>query len=427
MNRPQSNRFVCALVILSHLTTSWVASANVGGPSVGILGGLGTTGKSERSFEILERRLQRWLEDEGAQGLAVHAVPGRESEYSNQLELERLQLRHASQELLSATPIGASSAAANAKVKSLLQRLENVEVFGPELQLAYSALAVQAIRNGKRGEAARFLLPAKRLHPEGKLAATLPWNWEGLPERETLENLWADLPESARSCRMTVEGVSAQETVYVNGFAIQNREIQVVPGQTFTFARGTASDELGSFVAACSGPGQRTVRLQSAPVLAWGWDEARKFSLSKISQRHSVATLLVLDKAGDEYNIFVFTPGLGLDQVPTEKPLRSEDIRQSPELPIRWERLQSLIQKHRQESARLALGAAGAGDTFSIAASGRSSPATLDYTVDTTPWYARPSTWVVAGVIASGIAVAVLASRSQSPVQNSSSGLAIRF
>jgi hypothetical protein len=107
-------------------------------------------------------------------------------------------LRHASQELLSATPIGASSAAANAKVKSLLQRLENVEVLGPELQLAYSALAVQAIRNGKRGEAARFLLPAKRLHPEGKLAATLPWNWEGLPERETLENLWADLPESAR-------------------------------------------------------------------------------------------------------------------------------------------------------------------------------------------------------------------------------------
>ncbi len=427
MNRPRSNRFVCALVIFSHLTTSWVATANVGGQSVGILGGLGTTGNSERSFEILERRLQRWLEDEGAQGLAVRAVQGRESEYTNQLELERLQLRQASQDLLSAQPIGSSSAAAVAKVQSLLQRLENVEVFGPELQLAYSALAVQAIRNGKRGEAAKFLLPAKRLHPEGKLAATLPWNWEKLAERETLENLWVDLPQSARSCRMTVEGVSGQETVYVNGFPIQNREIQVVPGQTFTFARGTASDELGSFVAACSGPGQRTVRLQTAPVLAWGWDEARKFSLSKISQRHSVATLLVLDKAGDEYNIFVFTPGLGLDQVPTEKPLRSEDIRQSRQLPIRWERLQSLIHKHQQESARLALGAAGAGDTFSMASTSRSTPATLDYTVDTTPWYARPSTWIVAGVIASGIAVAVLASRSQSPVQNNSSGLAIRF
>jgi len=394
---------------------------------VGILGGIGTAGKSERSFEILERRLQRWLEDEGADGLAVHAVQGNESDYSNQLELERLQLRQASGELLSAQPIGSSSAASKAKVQSLLQRLENVEVFGPELQLAYSALAVQAIRNGKRGEAASFLLPAKRLHPEGKLAATLPWNWDGLAERETLENLWADLPESARSCRMTVEGVSGQENVYVNGFPINNREIQVVPGQTFTFATGTASDALGSFVAACSGPGQRTVRLQSAPVLAWGWDEARKFSLSKISQRHSVATLLVLDKAGDEFNIFVFTPGLALDQVPTEKPLRSEDIRQSRQLPIRWERLQSLIQKHQRESARLALGSAGADDTFSISSTGRNMPATLDYTVDATPWYSRPSTWIVAGVIASGIAVAVLASRSPSPVQNNSSGLAIRF
>jgi hypothetical protein len=113
-------------------------------------------------------------------------------------------------------------------------------------------------------------------------------------------------------------------------------------------------------------PGQGNERSGCKVLRSWLGDGMRlaSFHSRRFPQRHSVATLLVLDKAGDEYNIFVFTPGLELDRVPTEKPLRSEDIRQSPELPIRWERLQSLIQKHRQESARLALGAAGRGIRF---------------------------------------------------------------
>jgi hypothetical protein len=386
--------------------------ANVTATPIGILGGKGIAGEGKRSFEILERRLQRWIEDSQQRRLRVADLQGSEIENRSQLELERLQLQQLAQENLTPTPEGGvSDAGAESRLalESLVTRLMAVHAFGPQLQLGLVALACHALGTGQRARAGVWVQQAQALHPEGKLAAVLPWAWEQHPQRAALESLWAETTlGAARSCRLNVVSAEPLRALFVNGFAVASSELFVTPGRAFSFSQKQALEEVGTVIYSCSGPGERTVRLEAEPVLAWGWDAARKFALSKISQRKSVATLLVLDKHQDQYSIYLFTPGLGVDVVPTERPLRSDDIRSQLALPISWESLDGLIQKHQREAIRMAsIGNTGQPDALKMALS-QAEPL----------WYERPSTWVIAGIIASGIAVAVMASRKEAPVRS---------
>lgn len=411
---------LCVVLIIAQLVLPLGARANVG-----ILGGLGTVGESERTYEILEHRLQKYLEDSPTRRMKIATVQGTESEHRTQLELERLQLQQASEEMLSfvSRRQAPGNGSLRIRVKQLLEKLAGVDAFGPELQTAYVAMALDVLHYGRPAEARVFLTQAKRLHPEGKLAARMPWTWDASQDRAALEAMWSELSQPTLSCRLSWYGAVAEASVFVNGFRFAGDTVSVVPGTRVNISQRKGTDEISNQYASCSGTGARSVKLESAPIIALGWNEARKATLAKISQRHSIATLLVLDKVeatvgadADEYRLYLFTPGLGLDQVPVQRPLRSNEIRKNSALPIEWNGFQQLVEKHQRQVTRLA----GLGDVAMPVQTGDELPGARS-DLDATPWYRQTTTWVVAGALFAGITVAILASRSAAPVQNSTS------
>src|SRR5262245_54863132 len=96
-----------------------VGNCAVIAPEPGVLGivrGTGGESAGEHSYELLEKRLERWLQDRYAKQLRVLKLDSSEQEQKLQFELERLQLGVLSEELLEAGP-GRTNSVLLAKVR----------------------------------------------------------------------------------------------------------------------------------------------------------------------------------------------------------------------------------------------------------------------------------------------------------------------
>jgi hypothetical protein len=369
--------------------------------------------QGQAAFDRLEKRLQRWAENEP--GLGVRATPlaavDRSALSGNLAGWENALLA------LYVSPVVSSAhRSAQTLLSEALTTLAGARDFGPLRQRILLARAVVGWRAGEQSWR-RLWAEAVAISPEGSLAeAAFPSAFSGAERMRFLEATQGVAVEDTRGCSIDLDITPAQTTVSLDGFALgARRHFELVRGRDYRAwlrAEGYASREL---VLDCRRAGQwiETARLERGHDL----EERSVVGLRFLTESEGLPSVVFARPiAADRFGLFLYTPGVGMDAVPTESPLTFASLNESPvdaRMPIVSDVFSDLIARHRAGPFRIQLAQSGE--------PGYVTSATLPAAPADPAWYERKRFWWIVGGVGAGVAAAFLigaAQRQQTPAGN---------
>jgi len=355
----------------------------------------------ERASLILERRLARWLENLDSIQLTVQ----RGASPLSPKELEQESLRKTLD--TSTTQLGdwvsddKSQTGESAELAMKIERLAHGLSLdsGPTLQKAYWTLSARAWKMGDHVSAIRYLRTAVAFHPLGTMVEWAGW------DSKFLESLSPGFQatvmrvsgEVRRNCEWELRVEPSHATLMVNGFDLKLGEKFSLPsGKKYWLEVKSVGFEPWSGLLSCYGPQRRELKIHLRPV-----DDAllaRTISLNSPVRVANKSHCLIAP-AKEEFKIFLYTPNVGLDEIPLTKPLLAAQLLSDPSgaaLPIASDAFVSLFQRHQSS--------AGFPDQQSVGLDTESLASRVQGSVSKPGprWYNDWKVWAVAGLVVGG-------------------------
>ncbi len=375
---------VCWVLLFCYSTTLLAAPLR---PEIGMFRlGEARGEDSRRALGILEARFHRWLENQGS-GLSVQRFGNVNPEVLDQ-EKSLATLRA---ELFDFERL--PSAERSGRVSRLREKRQAVTDAPAGGRWVAASLAWESLSAYGRGEmaAARELWgQALSLSPGGELgdepwAVNAPEGWTRLANRSR--------SQLRRDCLVTLPVGGRLESV--NGFAAEPaEEISLATGNAYWVQWKDAKAQRHQAKVRCERPGQLAV---AAPAQGGS-------SLAAVGGRYGLGRLAFIEPKGEAFHLYVFTDGVGLDEIPLEKGLSVRDVLAQPlaaELPVDRAEFVRLQQSHGWKEDALVAGPWSGPVNRQEAAAQPEAPR----------WYNNWTTWAVAGGIVAGILVACLATK----------------
>jgi hypothetical protein len=374
------------------------------------VGFVGRAGQS--AFERLEKRLERWAENEP--GLGVRTLPLAALDRAP-LEGRLVEWERALTTLYASPPAASAFQSASTTLAEALNSLVGNMDFSP---LRQRILVAQAVVHWRRTESEweRKWSEALALSPEGGLAeSAFPPSFPSAERRRFLEATKSVVIDQTRGCSVDLEISPAQATVTLDGFSMGGRRhFELVRGRDYRAwirADGFTSREIALD---CRRAGQwiESARLERGRDL----EDRSVLGLRYLSQSEGVPSVVFARPiATDRFGLFLYTPGVGMDAIPTEAPLTYASLNGSPldaRMPILSDVFSDLIARHRAGPFRIQLAQSGE--------AGYATTASLPAAPVSPAWYERQAFWWVVGGVGAGIATALLIGGSQRPQRNGS-------
>lgn len=386
-------RWFAWLVLISYGSTALGAPLS---PDIGLFRlGLAQGEESRRALGILEGRFHRWLEDQGV-GVSVQRVglavdPGLLAQERSRAALIRELQTFESNSSVHRWPL----------LGRLTLRREQVKDPASAGRWVSRALAwesVGAYRNERLDSSRQLWTKALALTPDGELpespwALEAPLGWKPMADKE--------LSRVRRDCLVQLPQGAKLESV--NGFAQDAaNEISLPSGKGYWVQWRDSHLTKRESTVQCRGAGRVAVS-----------ETMGQASLGELGDRYRVGTLAFIEPGGDGFRLYLYTRGVGLDEIPLEKKLSVRDVLTDPmatHLPVDQAGFGKLRQSHGWGEPLLA--GPWTGNPESVAVAEKETPR----------WYNKWTTWAVAGGIVAGILVACLASQPKSQVQTQAHG-----
>jgi hypothetical protein len=410
MIRPPSAK--AAVVPVSH------PGVRLGIVRVGFLGE-----EEERAYQVFERRVKRWLENledlpVKAEPLGALVVPTRTGESERAAKLAEV-----SEALLKELKQGTSNEACSSLASQSAALRQGLKI-NESVGVQQKALWAEAIENWKRGareEARGNLREAISLHPDLEGAPSL-WDWEsslaGAPSLEVEVNrLRKKIP---RPCQLTFSVTPSNARISVNGLDFgERREFRVPLNREYSISLEKEGYRRYQSLFSCDRLKHQRAVVQLPP--ASKDSELGGDGLRELSRRHSLKTLCLIEPKKGGFNLYLYSPDVGLDPIPVHRPIRVADLIGVPDtekVPIVTDAFLNLMQKH--QSVEL----------FRLAEK-EPSPLTLDLKGMPEPspqWYNNWKFWAIAGGIVGAATLAYFVTRSSPEIksQETSVGIQIR-
>lgn len=355
----------------------------------------------ERAYDIVERRLQRWLDNFESLHVRAQRVGVSLSAEEVTLDSDRARLMECSEELLKGV-LFMSEHDLNpglTEMKTLRDGLKRVKHLGPVLQKAYIAEASYLWKRKKREHAKSLIQKALLLHPDAKIESLPQWEWDE-PGFDTsgFEAMVRDSGALRKGCRVQVQVSPSNALVRVNGFEMGRRKtFYLSQGSSYLLSAAMPGYETNESVLECDGRGQRRLlvplKKEDRKI------NSKKDSLFQVSSRYGVESLCLVEPKRGEFRLHLYSPGLAMEEIPMLRPLLVAEVLDSPgdeALPIATDAFLQIFQKHRL--ARLTAVLDPLPSTLKYEASGTS---------DT--WYNNWKVWAIVGGVIGGAALAYFA------------------
>lgn len=381
------------------------------GTPVGIARWGESAAADEKAFSLVEKRLQRWVENNDSFQLEVKPFSKflREEDLMgevNQLHFGQL-VTQIKAELpgLSATESGKISP----KIAQMRELRRKVELIPDAIAMVYRSYFWEArydwLKKDKKS-AQKHLYQAARLHPEAILPSNL--NWENM-DRENKDSAGFEIlvdravGAQVRGCRILIQNPNREkktpaDLVTVNGFGLgRKKELHLNSGMFYRISKGL---EYEPALVRCERQSNQKVLLPT-----------KKIAASKAAQilkkQNVVSTFLVQQKKSD-FNISLFTPGIGFHTLPLDKPLKKREVLQNPTeegIPVSKQAVLKVLETHGLQSVKMR----------SLLPVGHPNPpmlSHLDHKVEERKkWYNHWAFWAITGTVLAGASIAYFASR----------------
>jgi hypothetical protein len=158
------------------------------------------------------------------------------------------------------------------------------------------------------------------------------------------------LREEARpSCHFVFQPLPKSAAISVNGFDFgRRREFDFAPGYPYRIVFRAPGYQPVEKIESCRKNGTYISKARlKAETSRWMRD---KLSLSQLVTSSMVDTLVLVESTRGELRFFLYTPELGIDEIPLQKPVRLAQVADNfsdRSLPILSDAFYSLFEKHR--------------------------------------------------------------------------------
>jgi hypothetical protein len=353
--------------------------------------------------ERLEKRFERTLGNDRRSAIQFESIPLTRSALSD-LDERLIQLKRFPSEILGGSATGPVDFA---EVEKVIETLRQPLLYSPLIQKVRGAQAAVLFRQGKVKEAEHYLEKARRAHPQGALSSTV---LESLrPEdRAQFEKWVGEGPSPLLGCSVDLSVEPRESLVSLNGFPLgAQKSFHVLSGTSY-LARIEAPGYLPREVMVdCRRVGQwvEAVQLKRGTALQ-GETLSRLRLLSEFSQVDSI--LMAQFNGAGALDLLLYTPGFGVEPVPTESPITVASLNQEStdqRLPVGSDFLGGLVGKHRVAPFKAGLSQnEEAGYDLSM-----TRVATQNLPKEAA-WYEKGTVWWVLGALGAALATGVVLS-----------------
>lgn len=410
------------LLIVSTLWSPlWAVSlqSEISTTPVGVLR-LGALEEEENGLALsrLERSIAKWLDrlpiDTNAQ--AIRIVQNN-NELRDELQSLRFhQLIERFYSLLETKPFQAGNELDELHTEDFVAFLARPDS-GPFRQQAYLARAAHEWRLGNPDRAQPLLRAAVYENPFGLVSEVPSWGWDSEANGDSVnfEVVLSGIIKSVRRpCQINVGTSPEKALVRLNGFPMRaSQPVRILARSDLQIQAQAEGYEAAAHSLSCDKLGVRSVQLKlrrrSEPVP----------TLATVAKSNAVKSLLLVSPVGEEARLFLFTPGLRVDEVQTSRPILLADFRgeeASAHPSIKTDAFTSLVEAHR------------------VAWLDRRDPLQppIEYrnsleTDISQQWYNDWKVWAVVGGIVGGVVITYLATRQPEVMTNPPRGLRIQI
>lgn len=344
----------------------------------------GNTRVNPRDFPALAKKLERWMDGlVPSHPSAPKLLEAGTGPQEAREDFARQRLRAQLEALES--HVGKPAGDEVAKIRSSLPSV--IDDRGEMIFRLERALAFRALLQGRQDIATAHANRALSLAPRA-LALPAPDGGWNHPKAPVFIAWWNKQARALRpACAISVSVTPQSAELVWNGFSLgKARELNAPPG-THSLTLRRDGYEPSHTLISCQGQSieKVTSTLQS------------RLPDPKSSQQ--TETVLWVERENERLRLFLHTPGVALDEVPVEKPLRVADILSQPgiDIPIAQDAFIDLLERHRVASVGLTGPSA--------------SPVATTELTAVKPWYERWEFWAVAGAAVTVGVLAVLSSR----------------
>ncbi|MBY0371539.1 hypothetical protein K2X33_12695 [bacterium] len=368
---------------------------------VGIVGVGTDLPQAERLYPRLEKQIERWLGDHPAWGVRAKSL-GTEKEALSGSRKHLLILEQ------STDPSNRSIAVEQAERSA--EALSRLASAGPQIQHYRLFQAAQALEKGDSALVRARLEQAVTGHPEGTLSAIA---WRGIPENAVqplLDRIQAAPLPCACRVELTVEPASAD--IRVQGYAFgKQREFEFLTGRVYPVEISAEGYETLNSTVDCRRSGQwmESARLAHAkdrtPAVA---------SLENVRQWAELDALLAVQAGAEGFSLSLYSPGRGIQKLPTRLPLTYANLSQGTaegDFPLSGAVLTDALDQHRAAPLRVS--------TQIGSERGYELPrAESRETFGERKWYESRELWILSGLVAVGLATALIATRQERDIHS---------
>lgn len=365
--------------------------------------------EDEKAYAILERRIQRWIENNDVIQIEAKSIGIPLSQEDVLSEVNRLTFKRLTEEIRADLRNKTDLKKIEPKIsrmRDLRKRYISIFELNPLVQ---NSLVLEGLYfwNKKDFKAAELSLRrAAKLHPESVLLS--PFNWDTIASgNDSLAGFEALLSKAAnvqvRSCHILLKGEKeAMTDVYVNGFKLgKKKELHLNSGSLYRLSRGVDFEQT---MVRCERQSNLSLVLPLQKTV-------KPAGINSILKKEGVSSAFVVqsDKAG--FKLGLFTPGVAFDDLLLETELKKSDILQNATeegLPLSKQSFIKLIEKHRLASLQMR----------SLLPAGHPNPINrLEHPLEQKrAWYNHWAFWAITGTVLTGAAIAYFASQKENEV-----------
>lgn len=353
----------------------------------------------EKAYPLMEKRIQRWLENFPNLASQVRPLSVSVRGEEIRLESEQSQLDALAESLLE-TPEDGNTLLP--RIRELRSKLRPIPRYSPAVQKSLLAEAKLLWSAGNVRQSSSLIQEALLLHPDVVSQEGDGWDTEKAMSAFDGE-LFRKSSEIKRICSVEVRTFPEEASITVNGFPMgKRRQFQLAGGAQYHFTVAAAGFEPDDNKIQCDRSSKRdsVVRLkrQNEETIA------RTQDLAKVTQGNGVGSLCLIEAKEDRFRLYLFSPGVALDEIPLQAPLRIAEVARQPAsgtVPVSSDAFLALFEKHRVAQGYVAMNTSA---EPSLAVAGR---------VETTEaqWYNDWKFWAITGGVLAGVAGAYFATK----------------
>jgi hypothetical protein len=355
------------------------------------------SGNEARAFVLLQRRLQRWVENHVGIQAEVSSA-----KISND-EFKRAEYRAELAGLIKKIRLFANGEIEQADISALLRdvplvrdRLRANVADLPLLQESYYWEASAYWHLGDRKTAEKRMEKGARLHPQGLFLTEGEWDEVSVRPAGFQAFIDSMAVKFVRSCKLEILGDQALHDIRLDGFSLSGKSpYSLLGGRLYRLS----VDGEESLVH-CQRHSMSSVKLESSPR-----------ALVRAKAKEKLYPMLLVKAEKERFRLFLFSPEKGVDEFPLEKPLTVANVTiasADAPVPLLSDAAAGLFRKH-QLVAQSLTELPNEGEKVAV----------QNLSVDqsaSTAWYNSWVFWTIAGGLVAGGVATYLATKKDSPV-----------